>query len=633
MANNIEVPTNVILLLRANEFGSTLNRCKFAKKYSKYHDRSHSDFKILRSLYCSSGAYLETIACRKVEAAKTPAFYHGRLFTQNFQTWFNLFTGPTSGPSLMNSNILSSFKLENETIKIVDAVCIQPPYSCTPPSDGSSRGAQVILLSKSGCLFQVDARNGDVLDSFSIPSKYSMNNVISDDSEAPSQQFQPIHSYHYANTNRDSESIVIKSARKVVQGVSSTSFLILRLYPIRIYCHFLINVKTHSTNPPITAEVTDDFLVVAATKASKISFYSLDEIVNEHKYKIHCKLKEQIKVVCPNGYREYVEGNIGNKNIGIPYTMHCVQLSNKEPMFDKCSCLFKTAAPKHSIQFGGKPYHYIVAGNKRGTAWSLKHLSNCVDATKDKIQVSEKWDSTHWNSVRFHDDDTGRIIIQDVSSLEILSIHHPTDVDQSNNHGGTCASKGSSDVSKCSLVSNFRICVDSKLETPDTIQTQWQYPFSHDMQREALPPHTITTHGRASRRPRPWYDSLYHRSQRVDDNEGHLLAHVEYDADINMLGLLYFKPIGPAAPGWELQEDGANLHLSLYDNFNGKCLASFLIDWDISPSDRDVVSITIDQDTVIYMRLRANDHRVQYRVLRLNRQPGSDVVVVEDEST
>uniref|UniRef100_H2Y0V7 Uncharacterized protein n=2 Tax=Ciona intestinalis TaxID=7719 RepID=H2Y0V7_CIOIN len=150
---------------------------------------------------------------------------------------------------------------------------------------------------------------------------------------------------------------------------------------------------------------------------------------------------------------------------------------------------------------------------------------------------------------------------------------------------------------------------------------------------QPLPPHTITTHGRASRRPRPWYDSLYHRSQRVDDNEGHLLAHVEYDADINMLGLLYFKPIGPAAPGWELQEDGANLHLSLYDNFNGKCLASFLIDWDISPSDRDVVSITIDQDTVIYMRLRANDHRVQYRVLRLNRQPGSDVVVVEDEST
>ena len=36
--------------------------------------------------------------------------------------------------------------------------------------------------------------------------------------------------------------------------------------------------------------------------------------------------------------------------------------------------LFKTVAMKHSLQIGSSPYHYIIALNRNGTSWSLRHL-------------------------------------------------------------------------------------------------------------------------------------------------------------------------------------------------------------------------------------------------------------------
>ena len=51
-----------------------------------------------------------------------------------------------------------------------------------------------------------------------------------------------------------------------------------------------------------------------------------------------------------------------------------------------------------------------------------------------------------------------------------------------------------------------------------------------------------------------------------------------------------------------------------------------MLEHDVSPSDRDFLSLAIDQDTMVYTRLRFSDHRCQYTVLRLNRRFGADAI-------
>ena len=73
----------------------------------------------------------------------------------------------------------------------------------------------------------------------------------------------------------------------------------------------------------------------------------------------------------------------------------------------------------------------------------------------------------------------------------------------------------------------------------------------------------------------------------------------------------------------EQQEGRAELVVSLFDCYFGKYLRSFVLERETSPSDRDTIGVTLlDHDTFIYTRLRPNDDRIQYKILRLNRKYG-----------
>ena len=72
----------------------------------------------------------------------------------------------------------------------------------------------------------------------------------------------------------------------------------------------------------------------------------------------------------------------------------------------------------------------------------------------------------------------------------------------------------------------------------------------------------------------------------------------------------------------EQREGCSELVVSIFDSYFGKYLRSFVLENDVSPSDRDTIVVALDQDTFIYSRLRANDDRIQYKILRLNRKYG-----------
>ena len=74
----------------------------------------------------------------------------------------------------------------------------------------------------------------------------------------------------------------------------------------------------------------------------------------------------------------------------------------------------------------------------------------------------------------------------------------------------------------------------------------------------------------------------------------------------------------------ELKDKGSELVVSIFDGYFGKYLRSFVLDRDVSPSDRDIVGLTLDNDTFIYTVVHSTDESVQYKILRLNRKYGID---------
>ena len=99
--------------------------------------------------------------------------------------------------------------------------------------------------------------------------------------------------------HRESESIRIKSSRlyNTHTGVVSTAYCVLQLYPLRIRCHFMVTVPTPTTSshPAYSADIVNDFFIVTDNKQSKISFYSLDDVVREHSFEKSVKLKEKVR--------------------------------------------------------------------------------------------------------------------------------------------------------------------------------------------------------------------------------------------------------------------------------------------------------------------------------------------------
>ncbi|XP_076822514.1 DDB1- and CUL4-associated factor 17-like [Clavelina lepadiformis] len=628
-------------ILRNREYGLASNA--FQNRSLKLPDNSHTDLEVLRSLFCDKYAYLETIACRKIQRAKAPAFCHGRLFTENYQTWFNLFTGPSSGPLLMTSNVFAgnccstqhdASRSDNSIprVKVVDVACIIPPFSSKPPSSHAWRGPRLLMLTKLGWLYQADLDTCKILNKIFIPTKEYTTSIF----KATDTTFihsdildhvhvgEPPHSYQYITINRESESVVIKSSRRYCQqcGSSMVAFCILSIYPLQVENHFLVSVPTQTNNPAVSADVVNDLFIVTVTRASKISFYSLKDVMNEHHHKRYFPLNEQVKVLTPCGLRKWRLACVGDESVGIPYTTRKIELKTTVT-FKNAPCLFKTAAMKHSLQIGGVPYHYLVSANKTGTSWSLKHLLQDTEASTGKIQVQERWDGSHWHGVRFHGDDTGRFIRQDVSSLDMLTIQHqPNQASEEDKSLSALDEKdkaGTSCVMCCRVVKSFTINVKPDFPSKSS-DVEWQYPSNPD--RPSLPPHTITSFGRPSRKPVRWfsYKASLHSSEEY---ESYLLVSVEYEQELNLLVLVYYRPIDIAKPGWANVEGHSELVVSLFDNYFGGLLGTFLLDEDASPSDHDSLSLTVDQDTFVYTRLRANDNRLLYKIMRLHRKYGN----------
>jgi len=130
---------------------------------------------------------------------------------------------------------------------------------------------------------------------------------------------------------------------------------------------------------------------------------------------------------------------------------------------------------------------------------------------------------------------------------------------------------------------------------------------------------SLSSRGRPLRHSGRLLTSSQYGSDDFNDDEDYLLVTVQFDYDLNLLFLLYYRPKGGPTPGWEIQDEGAELVVSVHDNYTGCKLASFILENDVSPSNRDYLSLAVDQDTMVYTRLRCSDNRCQYTVLRLFR--------------
>ena len=104
-------------------------------------------------------------------------------------------------------------------------------------------------------------------------------------------------------THRVYENVIIKSSRTIShlnnadsKSVTSTSFCILKLYPLSLYCHFVTDVSTYSTNPPYSAAVVNDFFIVTAMRQSKITFYSMKDIIKHYKLDMDVELKKRVSL-------------------------------------------------------------------------------------------------------------------------------------------------------------------------------------------------------------------------------------------------------------------------------------------------------------------------------------------------
>ena len=76
----------------------------------------------------------------------------------------------------------------------------------------------------------------------------------------------------------------------------------------------------------------------------------------------------------------------------------------------------------------------------------------------------------------------------------------------------------------------------------------------------------------------------------------------------------------------EQEDEGAQLVVSMFDNYFGKRLSTFVLEEDVSPADRDFLSLAfVTHDSLVYTRLRPNDNRLQYTILRLNRKYGGKI--------
>lgn len=490
------------------------------------------------------------------------------------------------------------------------------------------RGPQLLLLSKSGWLYQTDVENGEILDKIYIPTKLYSDSLYDLEESPPGPQAlirktQKKFNYHYLTVNRVYENVIIKSSRYVRGGrgpdtrtLTSTAYCILKLYPLSLYCHFVADVSCYSANPPFSAAVVNDFFIVTAMRQSKITFYSMHDVIEHYKLSAPVTLKKKVGVHYANEWPYYTEGVVGEQGMGVPYTMRNINL-DRFPSHPPVNALFRTAAMKHSLQIGSSPYHYIIAMNKSGTLWALRHLlgNDNSQSTPVKIQISDKWDGSHWSGVRFHNDDTGRVIKQDRNTVQLLSIVHSGTNPFIHHECGAPV--------KCSIRCDFTIDVTPKM-----------FPQSTESDPEQHNTTVVSSRGRTIRRP-VRLNSAHNGGGSGgadfsggvlsdEDDYAHMLVTVQYDYDLNLLAILYYRPKDNATVGWEHRDEGAELVVSIHDNYFGGMLASFVLEDDVSPSDRDFLSLAVDQDTMVYTRLRFNDHRCQYTVLRLNRRYGGD---------
>nr|CAB3236287.1 DDB1- and CUL4-associated factor 17-like [Phallusia mammillata] len=597
--------------VRHRELGIWLkNKRKYKRKTPT------SDLEILKSLYCTPDSYLETIACRKIQKYKAPSYCHGRLFTENYHAWFDLFTGPTSGPRLMCSDILKSEIIDETTkITILDAVAIIPPNSSVPLGSEKECTRHLIMLSKHGWLYEVNLVTGEILHKCYIPSKLNAYEVLDakltskETSECTDTRFS--FKYRHLSVNKESETVVVKSSHMNMDNTSAVAVCIMRVYPLQILSHFIITVQSPTINYSMKTSVVNDLLLVLAMKGSMIYFYHIDHVILKHKYATEIHLDQKVKLPPSNDIFA-----IGDQNIGIPYTSKPIELSTSDLPIQDIPCLFQTTAIKHSLQIGAVPIHYLVPSSKSGTSWVVRNILTNTEVASGPLECEEKWDMSHWQSIQFTADDTGRLVKQNLTSVDML-FFKPEDRD-SHKQGNF----QSSDV-KYSLCTGYSIDVTPKQYDTDDSRIKWTYPSRISLSEEAYPAHAVTSSGRLVRRPRP----LAYLASDVADPVRHLLVCVETEVELNLIVLLYYRPAGRVRPGWEHEDGGAELVVSIFDALFGKWMATYLLECDVSPCDRDSMSIMIDEDTIVFTRLPAVDQRIHYKIFRLNRRYGGSAVL------
>ena len=62
--------------------------------------------------------------------------------------------------------------------RIIDAVCVIHPYNSEPPQNMRWRGPQLLLLAKSGVLYQTDVESGEILDQIYLPTKFYADSLF-----------------------------------------------------------------------------------------------------------------------------------------------------------------------------------------------------------------------------------------------------------------------------------------------------------------------------------------------------------------------------------------------------------------------------------------------------------------------
>ena len=68
-------------------------------------------------------------------------------------------------------------------VKVVDVTCIIPPNNCKPQANNKWVSSRIVLLTKSGWLYEADIENCDIISKIYIPTKEYASNLCDIDSK------------------------------------------------------------------------------------------------------------------------------------------------------------------------------------------------------------------------------------------------------------------------------------------------------------------------------------------------------------------------------------------------------------------------------------------------------------------